>query len=133
MTNDIHGKRILSGFAHPDDEAFGMGGTLAMRGAEVYSSCATLGEAGDVDLLQIASASFPVHVKVNYRPVLKQREQAAACHASQGSGQKPRGLNPWLMRLFVRSVDRFTQSFPEPKPHQRTKNDLFWGIDDELT
>jgi LmbE family N-acetylglucosaminyl deacetylase len=92
-----------------------------------------VGRNGDIDLLQIASVSFPVHVKVNYRPVLEQREQAAACHASQGGGQKPSGLNAWLLRLFSRPVDRFMQAFPEPKPHQRMKNDLFWGIDDELT
>ena len=38
--------------AHPDDESFGVGGTLALyaqRGVEVYLICATRGEAGDVD------------------------------------------------------------------------------------
>ena len=42
---------ILSVLAHPDDESFGMGGTLALyaqRGADVYLVCATRGEVGDV-------------------------------------------------------------------------------------
>ncbi len=43
---------LLSVLAHPDDETFGMGGTLAMyaqRGVAVYLVCATRGEVGDVD------------------------------------------------------------------------------------
>ena len=284
MINDNQPKRILSVLAHPDDEAFGMGGTLAlyaMRGVEVYLACATLGEAGDIppdflqsssssaalreseldcsanvlalkqvfklgfrdsgmegspdnhhpdalvarpmeevveriaavmrqvrpqvvltfdpvggyfhpdhirvhqatvlafdrvrqelkatdpqalsrlyyhtmpkssakiavfwmrllgkdprkigrnkdiDLVQIASQSFPVHVKINYRQVLEQREQAAACHASQGGGKKPFGLSAWLMRILSRPVDRFMQGFPEPMPNHRVQNDLFWGM-----
>ena len=285
MINDNQPKRILSVLAHPDDEAFGMGGTLAlyaMRGVEVYLACATLGEAGDIppdflqsssssaalreseldcsanvlalkqvfklgfrdsgmegspdnhhpdalvarpmeevveriaavmrqvrpqvvltfdpvggyfhpdhirvhqatvlafdrvrkelqatdpqalsrlyyhtmpkssakiavfwmrllgkdprkigrnkdiDLVQIASQSFPVHVTINYRQVLEQREQAAACHASQGGGKKPFGLSAWLMRILSRPVDRFMQGFPEPMPNHRMQNDLFWGMD----
>jgi len=44
-------RRILSVLAHPDDESFGMGGTLALyaeKGVEVYLVCATRGEAGEV-------------------------------------------------------------------------------------
>ena len=87
-----------------------------------------IGRNRDIDLVQIASQSFPVHVKINYRPVLKQREQAAACHASQGGGQKPFGLSAWLLRVFSKPVDRFMQGFPEPEPHDHVKNDLFWGM-----
>jgi LmbE family N-acetylglucosaminyl deacetylase len=43
---------LLAVLAHPDDETFGMGGTLAMyarKGAEVHLVCATRGEVGSVD------------------------------------------------------------------------------------
>ena len=45
-------KRLLAVLAHPDDESFGMGGTLALyaqRGVEVHLICATRGEAGMMD------------------------------------------------------------------------------------
>ena len=45
-------KTLLAVLAHPDDESFGMGGTLALyasRGADVHLVCATRGEAGTVD------------------------------------------------------------------------------------
>jgi LmbE family N-acetylglucosaminyl deacetylase len=43
---------LLSVLAHPDDESFGMGGTLALyagRGVAVHLACATRGEAGSMD------------------------------------------------------------------------------------
>jgi len=43
---------MLVCLAHPDDETFGMGGTLALyarRGVQVHLVCATRGEVGDVD------------------------------------------------------------------------------------
>ncbi len=45
-------RTLLSVLAHPDDESFGMGGTLAMYaedGTDVHLICATRGEAGEVD------------------------------------------------------------------------------------
>jgi LmbE family N-acetylglucosaminyl deacetylase len=49
---DHSGKTILSVMAHPDDETFGMGGTLALYargGVKVHLICATRGEVGEVD------------------------------------------------------------------------------------
>jgi len=45
-------KTILAVLAHPDDESFGLGGTLALytrQGHNTYLICATGGEAGTVD------------------------------------------------------------------------------------
>jgi LmbE family N-acetylglucosaminyl deacetylase len=47
-----HKQVLLAVLAHPDDETFGTGGTLALyagRGVEVHLVCATRGEAGDMD------------------------------------------------------------------------------------
>lgn len=44
-------KRLLAVFAHPDDESFGPGGTLAryaQSGVEVHLICATRGEVGNI-------------------------------------------------------------------------------------
>jgi mycothiol S-conjugate amidase len=48
---ELEHPRLLAVFAHPDDETFGPGGTLAhyaRRGVQVYLICATRGEAGNV-------------------------------------------------------------------------------------
>jgi LmbE family N-acetylglucosaminyl deacetylase len=62
-------KRTLVGiFAHPDDEAFGTGGTLtkyAQNGVDVHLITATLGEAG-----QFANPGVP-----NSQPISRLREQ----------------------------------------------------------
>jgi len=45
-------KTILAVLAHPDDESFGLGGTIALytqKGYDTYYLCATRGEAGTVD------------------------------------------------------------------------------------
>lgn len=45
-------KTILAVLAHPDDESFGLGGTLALyaqKGYDTYLVCTTRGEAGTVD------------------------------------------------------------------------------------
>lgn len=48
---DFSNRTLLAVLAHPDDESFGMGGTLALyaqQGAHVHLVCATQGEAGEV-------------------------------------------------------------------------------------
>ncbi len=48
---DLSHLRLLAAFAHPDDEGFGSGGTLAMlvdRGARVTLVCGTNGDVGEI-------------------------------------------------------------------------------------
>jgi N-acetyl-1-D-myo-inositol-2-amino-2-deoxy-alpha-D-glucopyranoside deacetylase len=52
VENSNANPKLLAVLAHPDDETFGMGGTLALyarRGCDVYLVCATHGEVGTVD------------------------------------------------------------------------------------
>lgn len=63
-----NGKILLSVLAHPDDETFGMGGTLSLyarRGVDVQLVCATRGEVGDID------------------PEYKEKIKSAACLRTQ--------------------------------------------------
>lgn len=49
--------RMLIAFAHPDDEAFGMGGAIAMyaeRGVDIALICSTNGDVGTVDAEHLA-------------------------------------------------------------------------------
>ena len=51
VTKDLSHLSVLAAFAHPDDEGFGSGGTLAMltaRGAQVTLVCATNGDVGEI-------------------------------------------------------------------------------------
>ena len=50
-SNDLTGISVLGAFAHPDDEGFGCGGTLAMlvaRGARVTVAVGTNGDVGEI-------------------------------------------------------------------------------------
>lgn len=70
MTNLI----LMAVFAHPDDEAFGTGGTLARyaaEGCDVYVVTATRGEAG-----QIADPALATPANL---PAVRERELRCAC------------------------------------------------------
>lgn len=65
---------LLAVFAHPDDEAFGAGGTLAKyaaEGCEVYLATATRGEAGQIALPELATPAS--------LPAVRERELRCAC------------------------------------------------------
>ena len=65
---------LLAVFAHPDDEAFGAGGTLARyaaEGCDVYLVTATRGEAGQIALPALAT---PANL-----PAVRERELRCAC------------------------------------------------------
>ncbi len=65
---------LMAFFAHPDDEAFGTGGTLAKyasQGCDVYLVTATRGEAGQIVVPDLAT---PANL-----PYVRERELRCAC------------------------------------------------------
>ena len=69
-------KTILAVLAHPDDESFGLGGTLAFyasKGYDTYYVCATRGEAGTVD---------EVHMK-GFKDTAEMRTDELMCAAKE--------------------------------------------------
>lgn len=67
---------LLAVLAHPDDESFGMGGTLAYysrRGVDTHLICATRGEAGDMDESMLRG----------YQSIADRREAELRCAAGK--------------------------------------------------
>lgn len=84
------------------------------------------GKNKDINLVDIVKESFPVNVKINYRSVIKERDTAAACHASQGGGGMNRGLLGWWRNTFS-PYETFMQARP-PKTDQKVGRDFFEGV-----
>lgn len=79
----------------------------------------------DIDLADLASVKFPVHVRINCKEVASVREAAAACHASQGGGGMSKGLQGLVMRLANRNIETFMQAYPPIEGKPKVKRDLF--------
>jgi len=79
----------------------------------------------DIDLVQIAQSEFPVHARIDIRPVADRKQRASACHASQ---QMPRQgfVGRWLMRLSD-AEEVYMRAYPEASPGLRER-DLFEGV-----
>jgi N-acetyl-1-D-myo-inositol-2-amino-2-deoxy-alpha-D-glucopyranoside deacetylase len=82
------------------------------------------GSNGDIDLVPIAEVDFPTHARINIRPVLKKKEKAGACHASQGGGRMGGGILSFLMHLFSRT-ESFMRESPPVAKGERVARDLF--------
>jgi LmbE family N-acetylglucosaminyl deacetylase len=81
----------------------------------------------DVDLTSFAFEDFPVHAKIDFLPVEKQREQAVACHASQVvSPTLTQSVIGWITRLLS-GGESFMRAYPAPEPGLRER-DLFQGV-----
>lgn len=81
------------------------------------------GRNGDIDIASIAEVDFPVHARVNIRSVWEKKEQASACHSSQGGGGMRRGVLRYVNRLLGGS-ETFMRAHP-PVKGKRVSRDLF--------
>ncbi len=84
------------------------------------------GKNKDIDLLSLATDSYPVHARINYTSVAKLRDQASACHASQGGKQLTGGFQGLLQKIFQK-YETFMQAYPDNIP-EKPINDLFEGV-----
>ena len=81
----------------------------------------------DIDLVKMMENEYPIHTSIRLKKeYLKIRDEAAACHASQGGGRPQRGILAWLMQRF-RQDDIFMRAYPQPERGYIEK-DLFEGV-----
>ena len=83
------------------------------------------GQNNDIDIKEIAEHDFPIHTRIDYTSVAKERDLAVACHASQNSGVSS-GLIGWLARL-LRRRDTFMRAYPAVSGPLK-EDDLFAGL-----
>lgn len=82
------------------------------------------GTNGDIDMASIAEVNFPTNARIDIRPVLRKKEKAGACHASQGGGRMGGGLITYFMHLFGGS-EAFMRAYPPVQAGEKISRDLF--------
>lgn len=83
-----------------------------------------VGKNQDIDLLKIVEDDYPIHARIDIRPVAERKRLASACHASQ---QMPiRGITRLMMRLA--EVDETFMRAHPPAPRRLRERDLFEGV-----
>lgn len=82
------------------------------------------GRNGDIDLTHVGVPNDQLHVRLNVGPYVAVKEQASACHRSQGGGGLQRRL-PAFLRRYTQRYDMFMQAYP---PAARPHRDLFAGL-----
>jgi len=83
------------------------------------------GTNSDVDLVALTEFHFPTHVKIDIRPVAEIKQQAIACHASQGGGLTRRGLMGLITRMFGQ-YEVYMRAYPPVADGTfKVSNDLF--------
>jgi len=84
------------------------------------------GKNGDIDLTAILATDFPIHARINYKSVAQVRDDASACHASQGGDRKSGYIVTWLLRQ-ISSFETYMRAYPLPEQGHIEK-DLFEGV-----
>lgn len=86
------------------------------------------GRNGDIDLATlVVEGDFPTHARIDCRSVSVIRDQASACHISQGGESIGRKGPLGLLRRFLGSTESFMRAYPLPEKGLREK-DLFDGV-----
>lgn len=85
------------------------------------------GRNGDINLKELAEVDFPVHVRLDIRPVAEIKRNASAQHASQGGIGMRRGLMGFITKVFGEKED-FMRAYPPVDGYFRRQHDLFEGI-----
>jgi len=85
------------------------------------------GSNADIDITLLAGEEFPVNAIIDIRSVIRKKNQAGACHASQGGGQMSKGIMSWIMRITSKK-ESFMRAFPPVKEGEKVEKDLLAGI-----
>jgi len=82
----------------------------------------------DIDLeVLVEEGDFPVHARIDCHSVSKIRDQASACHISQGGESMSRRGPIGLIWRYFGGTETFMRAFPSPEKGLREK-DLFKGV-----
>ncbi len=82
----------------------------------------------DVDLVRLVKeGDFPIHARIDCRSVRSIRDQASACHVSQGGNSMSRRGPVGILWRYFGSVETFMRAVPPPETGLREK-DLFQGV-----
>lgn len=86
-----------------------------------------MGRNKDVDALEIANHTYPIHATVDTGAYQMVAEQARNCHASQLGGFGPRRLSQSLTRTFFGIQENFMRAYPQANGRGK-EHDLFAGV-----
>jgi LmbE family N-acetylglucosaminyl deacetylase len=83
------------------------------------------GRNNDVNLLELAEVNFPIHVRLDIRPVSDIKRIASAQHASQGGTEIRRGWMGLMSRIFGEREEFMREYPPVPNGKYKISDDLF--------
>jgi len=83
------------------------------------------GRNGDVNLLELAKVDFPIHVRMDIRPVMEIKRKASAQHASQGGAQVRRGWMALVAKILGEREEYMRAYPPVADGKYKISNDLF--------
>ncbi len=85
------------------------------------------GRNGDIDLVEIADHTYPIHARIDTRAYTELARQASECHASQMGGFGQPGLMQRIRELLETKDDTYMRAIP-PADGRLRERDLFAGV-----